>query len=476
MKRIVTHLAFAATTAMLASGCVPVRHNLPPEQRLMQPGPGVGGPGPGVLGQPAFGGGPASMGMMASTDAPDPSSTTDTMVAKSHPKTPTNPITPAGSTAPIAADPVEFGLAGLSPSNQPEIQQVGFRHRIAGGCQSCGDDCNSGPGGCLSGPSSNIPPGGGVMMGMPMMPPMTTAQVTFGSPDGMQVRYDISGNGMFDSEPLVVPARQNFPQGGLYRLKLTNIPTRPGVELYPTVELAYANPRTGAYLAHNSVPIQFDEEDFDQVLTGNFVTKVIYLPDPDFQGPALAGIDTLVSTRLDPGIDPIVEADRRGSILAIIRLGDKDIEMAGGGVVGGMMGPPIAGLPAPFAPAMTEGCGGPDGCGSSMGGGVPASLPGAISGVNVPQYGMPYSGTPIGLPGPPHIPLGAPAGLKKHTIRNHTHMHIPRPVEHMQIDVRQQPGMSYPNPVSRVRITEQNIHPGVPNARPQHYQSSQRVY
>ena len=118
-----------------------------------------------------------------------------------------------------------------------------------------------------------------------LLPP--TLQVTFGYPEGMQVRYDVSGGGGFDSEPLVVPARQNFPQGGLYRVKLTNIPGREGVELYPTIELAYANPRTGAFLAHNSIPIQFTEEDFDQVLTGNFVTKVIYLPDPDFQGPAL---------------------------------------------------------------------------------------------------------------------------------------------------------------------------------------------
>ncbi len=119
-----------------------------------------------------------------------------------------------------------------------------------------------------AGLGSNIPPGGGVLNGgagmMPMLPP--TLQVTFGQPEGMQVRYDATGGGGFDSEPLVVPARQNFPQGGLYRIKLTNIPAREGVELYPTVELAYANPRTGAYLAHNSVPIQFTEEDFDQVL------------------------------------------------------------------------------------------------------------------------------------------------------------------------------------------------------------------
>ena len=66
------------------------------------------------------------------------------------------------------------------------------------------------------------------------------------------------------------------------------------------------------------------------MLTGNFVTKVIYLPDPEFQELALAGVGELVSTRLDPGIDPIVEADRRGSILSIIRVGNKDLEIPGG--------------------------------------------------------------------------------------------------------------------------------------------------
>ena len=66
------------------------------------------------------------------------------------------------------------------------------------------------------------------------------------------------------------------------------------------------------------------------MLAGNFVTKVIYLPDPEFQELALAGVETLVSTRLDPGVDPIVEADRRGSILAVVRLGNKDVELAGG--------------------------------------------------------------------------------------------------------------------------------------------------
>ncbi|WP_040769723.1 hypothetical protein [Novipirellula maiorica] len=464
MKRIVTHMSLLAATAVLATGCVPVRHNLPPEQRMLEPGPGVGGPGPGVMGPmpmaAGMGGGMPMMGaagmMGAGGMGPGPMGSAGMMGG--------GPV-PEGAIGQAGPDVMRSAPLGPAAGGQGNFQLASMRSGAA-----CAD-CNGGAsaGGAVQ--------GGGVASMMPMMPGVpSTVQVTMSQPEGMQVRYDASGGGMFDSDPLVVPARQNFPQGGLYRLKLTNIPTREGVELYPTVELAYANPRTGAYLAHNSVPIQFTAEDFDQVLTGNFVTKVIYLPDPDFQGPALAGIDTLVSTRLDPGIDPIVEADRRGSILAIIRLGDKDIEMMGaggsGGVMGGMMGPPIAGLPAPFAAAMTEGCGGPAGGGASL----PMGLPGMIAGVNAPQYGMPISGTPIGLPGPPHIPLGSPAGLKKHVMRNHTPMHMPQPVDKVKIGVRMQPGYSYPNPVSNINITEQNIHPGVPNARPLYQHASEEVH
>lgn len=87
---------------------------------------------------------------------------------------------------------------------------------------------------------------------------------------------------------------------------------------------------------------------------------------------------------------------------------------------------------------------------------------------------MPYTGTPIGLPGPPHIPLGAPAGLQKHVIKNHTHVSMPEPVEKFRIDVRQQPGFSYPQPPSRMRIHEQSIHATVPYGAPGGHQS-QRV-
>ena len=271
----------------------------------------------------------------------------------------------------------------------------------------------------------------------------------------------------------MVPGRYSFPTGGMYRLKISNVEGREGVERYPTLEVGPITFRTEAYLAHNAIPIQFTDEDFDQVAAGNFVTKVIYLPDPEFQELALAGVETLVSTRLDPGIDPIVEADRRGSILAIIRMGNKDLELpgamgngraawcrrerrpatcrvlwTGSRVVGGTYG----------GQCYRADC--PPSSGAYPGGVVPyGNVPTNLSGVTVPEWGMPISGTPIGLPGPPHVPLGIPAGLQKHVIRNHTPIHMPEPVQKFRMDVRQQPGYSYPAPPTRMHIREQNIYP-----------------
>ena len=232
------------------------------------------------------------------------------------------------------------------------------------------------------------------------------------------------------------------------------------MELYPTLEVAPTTPRTDAYLAHNAIPVQFTEDDLDQVQSGNFVTKVIYLPDAEFQELALAGVETLVSTRLDPGVDPIVEADRRGTILAIIRLGNKDLEIpmaAGVEGAGGMGGD--GGVQTGYASPMACGpAGASGGPGAGLAGnGIPTGIPPQfVAGLTAPQYGMPITGTPIGLPGPPHIPLGIPAGLQKHVIKNHTASHIPGPVKTFKIDVKQDPGLSYPKPVSRVHLTERS--------------------
>ena len=370
---------------------------LPPAAMLQHPGPGVDGPGPGVIAATSY-------------------------------------------EAALAASYAEGGdgFGGMGPDGS------GMGGDGAGGVCAMGGAGGGGGGGA-----------GG--MGAAMAP---TSQIGFIGPDGMQVRWDVSMAGGFDSTPLVTPGRYDFPQGAIYRLKITDIPGREGLELYPSLEVAPVTPRTAAFLAHNTIPFQLTEEDLDQVTTGNFVTKVVYLPDPCYQELAVAGVETLVSTRLDPGIDPVVEADRRGSILAIIRIGTKDLESSGIAGAGGTGG--VAGADGGFA---STGGNTPVGLAAPLGmpsGGNPSQLPPAfITGMNAPQYGMPITGTPIGLPGPAHIPLGIPAGLQKHTITNHTKMHIPPPTRELKLHVQQNPGLSYPKPAHRAYIAENHDVPNI---------------
>jgi hypothetical protein len=307
-------------------------------------------------------------------------------------------------------------------------------------------------------------PGPGVLNSIAMPPSRTfqttSTQVRFVAPEAMAIGWQI-GAGYAENQ-IYAPGVYNFPQGATYRLKLTNIPGRDGVILYPTMQVYPAHPQTDAYLSHNPVPVQFTDEDLDQVESNNFVTKVIYLPSPKHQELAIAGVETLVSTRLDPGVDPIAEADRRGTIMAVIRIGNKDEEtplqagIAGrdgiqqashiepvDGEAGQFMAPvPIGTVPGQghaIPPAMVMGApGGP---------GMPATGGG-------PTWGMPITGTPIGLPGPPHLPYGAPAGLRSHTVRNRTRQDIPEPVSDMLIDVKHKPGIRYPRPVNHVKYTE----------------------
>ena len=203
-------------------------------------------------------------------------------------------------------------------------------------------------------PSGALPPGMrppgavaavGALTGGPPAPfPIQRTEVRFVGPPGMKIAWYgpcADGKGGFGPQYLESPARYNFLQASIYRLKLSNIPNRPGVELYPTLEVVPSKQKTCTFLAHSAVPIAFNEEDFEQVAAGNFVVKVIYLPDPQFQDLSATGPDEVVSSRLEPGVDPIVEAKRRGSILLVVRLGNIDLEAPN---------TPSMDAPNPFAP------------------------------------------------------------------------------------------------------------------------------
>jgi hypothetical protein len=155
--------------------------------------------------------------------------------------------------------------------------------------------------------------------------------VRFLEPKGMKVSWYIQspdGRRSWNDKPLETPATYNFAQAAIYRLRLSDIPDYPGVDLYPSLEVVPANQRALTFLAHSSVPVSFTPDDFRMVAAGNYVVKVIYLPDPQYQDIAVGGgLGELISTQLEPGVDPIAEACKRGSILLIVRLGNIDLEL-----------------------------------------------------------------------------------------------------------------------------------------------------
>jgi hypothetical protein len=228
-------------------------------------------------------------------------------------------------------------LPGMAPN---PIQQVGGPGCPGPGCP-VGPGGPGGPGlpGGFGGPGL---PGGppiagavaavGALTGPPASPfPALRSSVRFTSPNGMTISWfapTADGKAGFGAQYLTVPGAYNFPQAAIYRLKLENLPNRREVKaLYPTLEVVPCNARTATFLAHSSIPVSFTEEDLDQVAQGNFLVKVIYLPDPQFQEVGV-GTEEIISTRLEPGVDPIAEAHRRGNILLIVRLGNIDLELA----------------------------------------------------------------------------------------------------------------------------------------------------
>jgi hypothetical protein len=303
------------------------------------------------------------------------------------------------------------------------------------------------PPGVAATPPGALPPGlrppgavaaVGALTGAPQPQfPIQRTEVRFVGPPGMKISWygpTADGRGGFGPQFLEAPARYNFLQASIYRLKLSDIPNRPGMELYPTLEVVPAKAKTCTFLAHSAVPIAFTEEDLEQVAAGNFVVKVIYLPDPQFQDLAATGPDEVVSSRLEPGMDPIVEAKRRGSILLVVRLGNIDLEapntpsMDAPNPFACPPGHPPAAPGLPPAPGVPLAAGAPGihGMAPQMGPGLPPRPPmmpygmiggpPAAGGADTPQNSGPITPgqmlpTVPGMPGAPgNYPVGTQPG------------------------------------------------------------------
>ncbi len=125
------------------------------------------------------------------------------------------------------------------------------------------------------------------------------------------------------NEAKPAPRKAGLVLGQVYRLRITNIPFEPGREVFPTIELIdRLHPPKGQEVRF-AVPIELTQEDLEMALEGKFVTRVVYLENPDNALPLPADLANDESYDVLPSEDPLEVADRIGRPIAILRMGGR---------------------------------------------------------------------------------------------------------------------------------------------------------
>jgi hypothetical protein len=104
---------------------------------------------------------------------------------------------------------------------------------------------------------------------------------------------------------------------------VTNIPRAAGYEVFPTIEVVNRLYPPVGMEARFPVPIELTQEDLELALGGKFVTRIIYLEDPEQALPMAENPNEQQWFEVAPGQDPLEVADRLGRPMAILRIGGR---------------------------------------------------------------------------------------------------------------------------------------------------------
>ena len=110
-----------------------------------------------------------------------------------------------------------------------------------------------------------------------------------------------------------------------YKLRVYNLPDRPGVEIYPVVDMVgHMHRPAGIDPAKYPIRIVLRMDDLDDVAgRGLLVTQVVYLEDPEQAIPLKLGKDDPPSVTLNPAEQPFQVARALGRVMAIVRIGGR---------------------------------------------------------------------------------------------------------------------------------------------------------
>ena len=157
------------------------------------------------------------------------------------------------------------------------------------------------------------------------------ARVRHYDPSWLQpVRVELPSSGtvsVYSATPdplgiLASPAQFSVNAGHFYRLRLSDLPEFPGVEIFPSIEiLDRLHPPEGQ--SHNyPIPIVLTEADLKAAVAGQMVTRVVYLEEPR----NAASVDPLrreYAQTVNPKENALQVANQMGRAMMIVRIGGR---------------------------------------------------------------------------------------------------------------------------------------------------------
>lgn len=141
------------------------------------------------------------------------------------------------------------------------------------------------------------------------------------APPGARVSMAVGG--AFD-QPRPTPLNVGLLIAPVYRLKVSNIPGHEGEEVYPTVEVIDRLYPPRGQERRFPIPIELSQTDLELALEGHYVTRVIYIEEPEAALPVAQRPEGEQEWYdAGPGVNPLEEADRWGRPMAILRMGGR---------------------------------------------------------------------------------------------------------------------------------------------------------
>ncbi|MBN1854150.1 MAG: hypothetical protein JW829_15590 [Pirellulales bacterium] len=140
------------------------------------------------------------------------------------------------------------------------------------------------------------------------------------APEGAMISM-VEGNAFGPALPAPLLAGMQIAR--VYRLRITNIPGYPGLEVFPTIEVIdRLHPPPGEELRF-PIPIECTRDELLLAARGSYVTRVIYVEDPNQAVPIQEEPDRQSWFEAPSGQDPLVVADQLGRSVAILRMGSR---------------------------------------------------------------------------------------------------------------------------------------------------------